>query len=54
MENPDYIFECKKCTHNVYVSKKEVDNLLKTDCPECGEEAGGLWILIDECDFENR
>lgn len=51
---PDFIFECRKCGHNVYVQKNEVHKLLDYECPECGEEAGGLWILLDEGDFDNR
>ncbi len=51
---PDYIFKCKKCSHNLYADKENIDSLLTMDCPECGEEAGGLWILEDEGDFENR
>lgn len=51
---PDIIFECRKCGHNIYVDKDRVKVLLDTSCPECGEEAGRLWILLDEGDFNNR
>ena len=44
----DWIFECRKCQHNLYVGKEKVKKLLKTNCPNCGEEAGELWILIGE------
>ena len=54
VKKPDFIFECRKCTHNVYVDKTKVAKMLKTDCPECGEEAEGNWLLIGEGDFENR
>lgn len=42
----DYIFKCRKCSHNLYVPKSKLDKLLKYDCPECGEESYELWILI--------
>lgn len=50
-EKPDWIFQCNKCTHEVYVDKKEVSKMLKADCPECGEEAFENWTLIGEGDF---
>jgi len=45
----DLIFECKKCGHNLYVSKdlKKIQKLLKLDCPNCGED-GAIWTLIGE------
>ena len=51
---PDFIFECRKCGHNLYVDKDRIGTLVEYDCPECGEEAGRLWILLGEGDFENR
>jgi len=41
----DWIFECYKCSHNLYVSTDKLNKLLKTECPECGEEPYRLWIL---------
>lgn len=48
----DFIFECRKCSHNVYVDKHEVYKLFNRECPECGEEPQRLWILIGEGDFD--
>lgn len=50
----DFIFECKKCYHNIYVSRDKIQKLLKTDCPECGEEADELWILTGRGIYEER
>ncbi len=47
----DLIFECRKCQHNLYVSMGKIRMLLKTDCPNCGEEADGNWKLIGEGKF---
>lgn len=55
-DKKDWIFECKKCQHNLYVSDEKLNKLLDTECPECGEEPVSLWILIgkgllkDTCD----
>lgn len=54
MKKPDWIFKCYKCSHKVYVTKKDIAKMLKTDCPQCGEEAFENWIFIGEGDFENR
>lgn len=51
---PDWIFECYKCEHELYVTKKHIAHLLKTDCPHCGEEAHRNWILIGEGDFNKQ
>jgi len=54
MVQPDYIFQCEKCNHKVYVDKKRIDKMLSLDCPECGEEADNNWILEGEGCFERR
>lgn len=54
MSKPEWIFECSKCQHNIYVDKPKLKKLLKTDCPECGEEAARNWILVDEGEFSKR
>ena len=44
----DLVFECKKCSHLLYVSKDKMDkieSLPEYDCPECGEEGYLNWIL---------
>lgn len=38
----------------MYVDKLKVNKLLKTDCPECGEEAYRNWILEGEGDFDKE
>jgi transcription elongation factor Elf1 len=48
----DLIFECRKCEHNLYVSLDKIRKLLKTDCPNCGEESFGIWLLIGEGIFK--
>jgi len=45
MIKPDYVFNCRKCGHNLFVRKKKIAKLLKTDCPNCGEESYNNWIL---------
>lgn len=51
-KKPDFIFECKKCGHLLYVPKviDKLIKLLKTDCNECGEEP--CWIICGEGDFD--
>ena len=44
MENPDYVFECKKCRHRLYASS--VKKIIEYDCPECGEESYLNWIFF--------
>jgi len=51
---PDWIFECGKCSHELYVDKKNVGALQETECPQCGEESERLWIFVGEGDFDNR
>lgn len=45
-EEKDFIFQCRKCMHNLYVSRDKFQKLLRTDCPNCGEEPDELWTLI--------
>lgn len=54
MKKPDFIFKCYKCGHQVYIAKEKAIKMLKTDCPECGEEPYNNWILTNEGDFDNR
>jgi transcription elongation factor Elf1 len=53
INTPDYVFECKKCGHYLYVDKKKMQKLIDRDCDECGEEAP-IWIFIGEGNFEKR
>ncbi len=36
---------CKKCLHEISLTVNKIEILLKTDCPECGEEPYDNWIL---------
>jgi len=54
MEKPEFIFKCRKCNHYIYVDKPKVAKLLKKDCPNCGEERYGLWILIGEGNYDKE
>ena len=47
----DLIFKCRKCEHNLYVSDLKMRTLLHTNCPECGEESGDIWVLVGEGHF---
>jgi DNA replicative helicase MCM subunit Mcm2 (Cdc46/Mcm family) len=51
MKKPDYLFECRKCGHNLYIDKNEMYKMLKVEeCPECGEETP-IFIFVGEGDF---
>ena len=51
-KRPDVIIKCQKCQHEVYLTNyaketcselwKKIENF---DCPECGEEFGGGWMI---------
>lgn len=51
-EKPDWVFVCRKCGHNLYVGKERLKKIFKTDCPSCGEEPEGNWIIVGEGDYE--
>ena len=53
-EKPDYIFQCHKCSHNVYITKASIMKMVKLDCPECGEEPYENWMFIGEGNFYTR
>ena len=45
------VFECRKCGHNLYVENtddivKEIGKVSNSDCPSCGEEPDGIWVLV--------
>lgn len=47
--NKDVIFECRKCQHNLYVTRLTpwwIDKLVDRDCPRCGEEGYRLWTFV--------
>jgi len=51
----DLIFSCKKCGHELYVTKKisKIISLLDYDCPNCGEVEEN-WILTGQGDYFER
>ncbi len=49
------VFQCKKCEHEIYVVRDNVDDLYDYDCPHCGEEGYLNWIylglgILDDCE----
>lgn len=45
------VFECRKCGHHLYVENTEdavrmIERVSNSDCPNCGEEPDGNWVLI--------
>lgn len=46
----DLVFVCRKCEHNLFLTDgisltgEAIVKKLNGDCPNCGEESGGLWI----------
>ena len=45
------VFECRKCGHNLYVENTEdlfktIGRVSSSDCPHCGEEPEGNWVLL--------
>jgi len=53
MNKPDFVFSCSKCGHLLFTTKKveKVENLLKLDCPNCGEEPNENWILVRDGNY---
>lgn len=49
-KNKDFIFQCKKCSHQIYTSTPE--KLINYDCPECGEEWNENYILIGKGNYD--
>lgn len=49
MEKPDFVFKCKKCGHLLFTPN--IEKLLVSDCPQCGEEAYMNWILKRRGDY---
>ena len=50
----DWIFECCKCSHQLYVSTAKLKLVLLTDCPECGEEAYMNWTLVAQGVYKGK
>lgn len=52
---PDFIFQCRKCEHLLYVDKQKfLKNCELPDCLECGEEADENWVFIKEGNFDKE
>lgn len=59
MSKPDFVFRCKKCGHNLFIRATKIDilDLIKTECPSCGEEPdnwNGLWIFLRAGDWNKE
>jgi DNA-directed RNA polymerase subunit M/transcription elongation factor TFIIS len=39
------IFLCRKCGHEITLRPEQLEKLVQTDCPSCGEESYNNWIL---------
>ena len=40
----DYVFQCKKCEHKLFVDIDKLKGLDSYDCPACGEQGYINWI----------
>lgn len=45
------VFECRKCGHQLFVQEgksfpKRLEDIAGMSCPNCGEQAEGLWGLL--------
>ena len=60
MKLPDFIIQCRKCGHEVYITGgatmtgKEIAKKAELDCPECGEEYYENWRIVGLGNFEKR
>ena len=51
------VFQCSKCGHLLFVedtSKTKLEKIMNTDCPDCGEEAYGNWVLLRMGNYEEE
>ena len=54
MKANDLVFQCNKCDHLLFVSKEKIEKLIDMDCPNCGEEADGLWTFCRMGDYDSE
>lgn len=55
MKNPDLVFTCRKCEHNLFVDKVHfIKSVKMPDCPNCGEESDFNWIFEREGNYEKE
>jgi transcription elongation factor Elf1 len=45
------VFQCRKCGHLLYVENTDdlarmLRKISNADCPNCGEEPEGNWVLV--------
>ena len=55
----DLVFRCRKCEHQLFVSKDKVNfefmaELTNRDCDNCGEQSGDCWIVDRVGDYEKE
>ena len=54
--NPDIIFQCRKCQHLLYIDIKNfIDKEIYDDmkaCDNCGEDPEGNWILYGSSNYD--
>lgn len=50
----DWVFECRKCGHNLFVGKKDILLIFRKDCPECGEEPERNWTILRQGNFDKE
>jgi DNA-directed RNA polymerase subunit M/transcription elongation factor TFIIS len=51
------VFQCKKCEHLLFVEKidkEKLQEIMNLDCPNCGEESYGNWILLKMGNYEEE
>lgn len=58
-KDKDLVFRCRKCGHVLYIDNdiEEVNKLIKTECPTCGEEPddwSGLWVLMRTGNYDKE
>jgi transcription elongation factor Elf1 len=57
VKNNQVVFQCRKCDHLLFVEKisnKKLKEIMNTDCPNCGEEGYGNWVLLRMGNYENE
>ena len=55
----DIVFQCRKCDHLLFLDNSEVISdalvgITKEDCPSCGEEGYGNWILLRQGNYKKE
>jgi DNA-directed RNA polymerase subunit M/transcription elongation factor TFIIS len=53
----EVVFQCRKCEHLLFVkqiNKTKLKNIMKMDCPSCGEEGYTNWVLFRMGNYEEE